>query len=193
MNALTVVDQDPSLKPFADAIAIRMADEGIPVRAIARSVRLPSEDVYEILKEAIGRGSLVELPKDDWPVGTTRGSRGAFNRTSVETDEALKAACARVFRATPLEAALLAVLLRRDQVTKTQLHIVIEQNRPSENREETDPKMVDVMICHLRKKLKLHKIEITTMWGLGYRIETSHRVKAVAMLQPPEELKVICG
>lgn len=183
MNALApAVYPTPNFKPFAEHVAVRLADEGIPVRAIARSTKLPSEDVYEILRDAIERGVIVEMPKDDWPVGSTRGQRAAFHGTPLEDDEALHFACARWFRATRLEAAILAVMLKRSEVTKQQLHLVIEAMRPGDNREATDPKMVDVIICHLRKKLKKFEITITTVWGIGYLMPLPDRERAVAML-----------
>lgn len=171
------------LEPLPSAgIAIRMADEGIPVRAIARSTRVSSGDVYELLRDALAAGAIVEMPKDDWPIGSQRSERTAFNGTPLENEEALKFACARCFKATRLEAAILAVMLRRNEVTKQSLHIVIEQNRQTEGREETDPKMVDVLICHLRKKLKPHNIKIETVWGIGYLIPAADREIAIAML-----------
>lgn len=184
MNAvLTLVEPDPSIGPFAEAVAVRMADEGIPVRAIARTTRLPSEQVYEVLKDAVMRGVIVEIPKDDWPLGSTRSARNAFAGTNLEQEEQLQFACARCFRTTRLEAAILAVMLKRNEVTKQQLHLVIEQTRPGENREATDPKMVDVIICHLRKKLRKHDLEIETVWGIGYLIPTADREAAIVILQ----------
>ena len=168
--------------PALAGVAIRMADEGIPVRAIARATRVPSSDVYEVLRDALAAGSIVEIPKDDWPIGSQRSERTAFNGTPLEDEEALKFACARCFKATKLEAALLAVMIRRNEVTKQQLHIVIEQNRQTEGRDETDPKMVDVLICHLRKKLKAKNLSIETVWGIGYLIPVADRERAIAML-----------
>lgn len=183
MNALVVVASQPSPLPVTnEAVAIRMADEGIPVRAIARAIKVCSSDVYEILRDALASGQIVEIPKDDWPPGSARSSRTAFNGTPLENDEALKFACARIFKATRLEAAILAVMLKRTEVTKQQLHIVIEQNRPTEGRDETDPKMVDVIICHLRKKFRKHELSIETVWGIGYLIPAADREKAIAML-----------
>lgn len=194
MNALTVVEQDPSVLPALQAVAIRMADEGVPVRAIARSTRISSDDLYMTLRDAIGRGVLVEMPKDDWPLGSSRGARTAFNGTALENEDALKVACAKIFKATRLEAAILSVMFKRTEVTKQQLHQVIEQSRPP-GREETDPKMVDVIICHLRKKLKPFGIEIETVWGIGYLISVEGRDLAIRTLTnmseaPPPAAKV---
>ena len=37
------------------------------------------------------------------------------------------------------------------------------------------PKIVDVFICKLRKKLAIHDIPIETVWGVGYRISVPTR------------------
>lgn len=182
MASLSVVQPDPSVEPLLCTVAVRMADEGIPVRAIARATRLPADRIYEELNRAAAAGSILEVPKDDWPAGSNRASRNIFQGTPLEQEDALRIACARYFKATPLEAAMLAVLLKRTETTKAQLHAIIEQNRPGENREETDPKMVDVMICKLRKKLRPHDIEIETMWGTGYFIASPFRDRAIMIL-----------
>lgn len=179
MLAPTITPPDPA----SSVIAVRLADEGIPVRAIARATRLQSEDVYTILRDALASGQIVELPKDDWPPGSRRNERTAFNGTPFEDDDTLKFACALFFKVTRLEAAILGVLIKRNEVTKAQLHLVIEQNRPSEGREETDPKMVDVVICHLRKKLNPSKLVIKTVWGIGYLMPPADRDRCIKMLQ----------
>lgn len=180
MNALVSVAPNP--QPFVEALAIALADEGVPVGAIARATRTPCGDIYEILRDALGRGAIIELPKADWPPGANRDNRLTLLTSSLQTDEQLQIACARVFKATRLEAALLAVMLKRNTITKKQLHQVVEQNRPSPGMPETEEKIVDVVICHLRKKLKPHDLMIETIWGIGYMIPLSHREKAVALL-----------
>jgi hypothetical protein len=179
MNAIT---SSPCIES-STAVALRLADEGIPVRCIARCVRVPSEDVYEMLKYALAAGTIIEMPKDDWPAGANRDQRTRLHGTLLEQDETLRFTCTRLFKTTRLQAAILATLLKRNEVTKAQLHLVIEQNRPSANRDETDPKMVDVIICHLRKKLTPHGITIETVWGTGYLINAANREKAVRLLE----------
>lgn len=163
-------------------IAVRLADEGIPVRAIARALHIPSGDLYELFRDAILTGTLIEIPKDDWPPGSGRNTRSVFNGTPLEQDQSLRCACARFFKTSPLEAAMLATMLKRNEITKDQLHAVIEQNRPTPQKDETDLKMVDVMICKLRKKLTPHNISIQTMWGMGYLIPSDDRERAIHLL-----------
>jgi hypothetical protein len=179
MDALA---SQPQPSPDVIAVAVRLADEGIPVRAIARATHIPSEEIYTTLHHAIAQGSIIEMPRDDWPPGTRRSERTLLIGTPLEDETELKCACARFFKATPLQSAMLALMLRRNEVTKEQLHGVIEQNRPISNKEATDLKMVDVMICNLRKKLKVHNIEIKTLWGLGYLIDPPERERALNMM-----------
>jgi len=185
MNALAQVSLEPQpVMQIAaiDQTAIRLADEGIPVRAIARSLKTPSEDIYEILKEAILTGALIELPKDDWPPGSRRSKRSVFNGDPLDNEETFQFACARAFKITRLESAILSLLLKRAQATREQLHHAIKQPRPGQNREETEPKIVDVVICHMRKKLKPHDIKIETVWGIGYLITATDRERAITIL-----------
>lgn len=187
MNALTAVaEQSNALGPITlvdgATVAVRLADEGIPIRAIARALHIPSGELYEMLNDAIAVGTIVELPKDDWPVGSQRTSRTVFYGTPLEHETALVCACARTFKTSPLEAAMLALLLRRNEATKDQLHTVIEQNRPTMGKEPVDQKMVDVMICKLRKKIKPHGVTIDTMWGIGYHMTSENRERCSALL-----------
>ena len=186
MNAMQQVSLEPQPMQIivtVEQAAVRLADEGIPVRAIARSLKTPSDEIYDILKEAILTGTLLELPVDDWPPGSKRNKRAALQGTPLEDDETFQFACARVFKVTRLEIALLSVLLKRSQATKEQLHSAAKQSRAGEPQEDTEPKLVDVVICHMRKKLKPLGIAIETVWGIGYLITAAHRTLALDMLQ----------
>ena len=58
-----------------DAIAVRLADEGVPLRAIARATNTPSDQLRTKLREARDEGRLLDLPKEDWPPGFPRDQR----------------------------------------------------------------------------------------------------------------------
>lgn len=161
---------------------IQLADEGVPVRAIARATHTPSEEVYEVLKFAIEDGRLIELPQSDWPPGTLRRSRKQPGNSALNLDDhTLGLACAAVFKMTRLQVAVFIALLRRPQITKAQVHAAIEGTRLLA-QEQTDPKMIDVVICHIRKKLRPFGVELKTIWGQGYTISAAEREKACAML-----------
>ena len=186
MNAHMQVSLEPQPVTTIVAVeqaAIRLADEGIPVRAIARSLKTPSEDIYDILKDAILTGTLIELPVDDWPPGVRRNKRASLTVT-VEDDAGFQFACTRAFKVTKLEIAVLSFLLNRPQATKDQLYHTIKQTRPGENRDDIEPKIVDVVICHLRKKLRHpHAITIETIYGTGYLIPVEDRRRALAIVK----------
>lgn len=182
MNALSIVEPDPSFQPFVAALAIRMADEGIPIRAIARATRLPSDQIYSAIREAIDRGQIVDMPKDEWPVGSSRTTRTPNFPGILENEDTFQFACSRCFKLTKQEANVFGALLKRVEVTREQVHSAIESGRPGEHREPTEPKIIDVVICKLRKKMALHDIHINTSWGKGYYIEGKQRERAVGMM-----------
>lgn len=156
-------------------VAIRLADEGIPIRAIARATKIESDELREILAEAVERGCILQVPGDDWPPGTGRETRcpSAASLASL-SDELLDRYIGHVFNTTRLETSVLIPIIKRPEVSRECLHQAIEDRRPTAN-DQTDPKMVDVVICKLRKKLKAHDIIITTNWSRGYSMTAADR------------------
>jgi DNA-binding winged helix-turn-helix (wHTH) protein len=179
--ALTVVANDPATLSLLEALAVRMADEKIPVRAIARTTRLPSDEVYAVLRNAIGMGQIIEMPRDDWPV-ENRGNR--VQAEALQNEDNLRAQLSLKFKVTKQESAILAALLKRDFVTKDQLHQIMEAARPGPiHNEQTAPKQIDVLMCKIRKKIKSFNIEIETIWNTGYAVSREHSEKAIQLLQ----------
>ena len=174
MNDLEAPLPDPEAP-----IAVRLANEGVPVRAIARSLLHPSENVRLAIQEAIDVGTITSMPRDDWQAGVPRGSRLPSFMIG-KSDASQLAACQRALKITPLEASFMLVLMKRDEADKATLHHVVEAQRMSRanqpgDPDETDPKIVDVVICHMRRKLKPKNIRIATLWGHGYFLEASGR------------------
>lgn len=170
-------------EPFF-SVAVALADEGVPVAAIARSVHLPSDEVRSALREAISEGRIVEMPRDDWPPNLRRVDRlpGAGQ---TYTDEQLSTYCRRLFQLTALEATVLVPLVKRDEASKASLHAAIQAGRATRAHaevEETDPKMVDVVIHKLRRKLSPHGVEIKTLWAKGYFMDRTMRRLVFDML-----------
>jgi len=178
----------------------RLANEGIPVAVLARGLDAPSEFIREKIQEAIACGTVTEMPREDWPP-TARRSDHLPSQLSKSTDEGLLTACMRAFNVTKLQANFMLVLLKREEADKTTLHGVIEQQRAirrnqPDNPEQTDEKMVDVVICNLRKRLRSywpagHEV-IKTLWGHGYYMEKVDRdlaldkIRAVLQTEPHE-------
>lgn len=72
----------------------------------------------------------------------------------------------------PLERKVLALLVRRDHVSKTTILTATAKDGEDDDR---DPKIADVIICKLRPKLAPLGVEIKTAWGEGYSISVTHR------------------
>ncbi len=171
-------------------VAVRLADEGLPICAIARSLKVPSESVREMLRDALADGVIVEYPREDWPPGLKRNSFGPALDNFVASEEDLRTACSRYFGTTHQQSIVLSVLLKRPEASKEQLHQAIERDRPRDKK-KTSAKLVDVLICILRRKLKQfallwyadeERAIIKTQWGKGYLIEAKDRIRAVREL-----------
>jgi hypothetical protein len=153
-----------------DTIAVAMADEGVPLRAIARVTKISSEILRERLRAAKDIGSLVELPRDDWPPGFPRDQRALqLSRLAARSRPELSATMQRVFGLPPTEVLLFPGLLQHDYLNKNCVSGMAA-------------KTVDVHICQLRARLKPHRIAIETIWGTGYRLEAAGRRRAMDLI-----------
>lgn len=163
-------------------LAVALADEGVPVRAIARSTGVPSQDVYNILKDAMLSGTLLALPKDDWPPGARRSDRHqAECNVLSHSEDVLSMACSSIFGLSRSQTSVFLVLIKRPPgVTRIQIHDAIEAQRAA-NEDPTDPKIVDVVVHNIRKKIvKVDaRIVIQTVWGKGYTM--GHDARAVVL------------
>lgn len=181
-------EDDPHLDETLAPIAGRAANEGLPVLCIARLLAKPSEQVYGSLHRLLGAGVICEIPRPDWPPTAKNADRLP---QEVKSPADLQFACIKFFKLTPLEGAFISLLLRVDHADKMMLHRAVEAQRFSraqqpDSMEATDPKMVDVMICKLRKKLKDARPEfdnaITTLWGAGYYIDAVSKAAIMAAI-----------
>ena len=149
-----------------DNIAVRLAHEGVPLAAIARSVGVPSDTLRHQLIEARDDGRLLDMPPPDWPVGSSRDQRALqLSRLLVSDRDALARAAAKIFALTSTEVELLLALLRapiarRDALTNT----------------------MTVHIHHLRRRLARFGIKIETLWGSGYVMPDADRKRALDLI-----------
>lgn len=159
--------------------AVRMANEGLPIGAIARSVAVPGDEIRELLMDALALGKILEMPAPDWPPTAKRRDQvpRIVGGLAAMDHETLAILCVKAFGLTPLQGAVFALLLRHHEVSKEKIHAVIEERRSrrtsKSSLEETDLKMVDVVICHIRRRMKEFykgKTPVVTLWGAGYFI-----------------------
>jgi DNA-binding winged helix-turn-helix (wHTH) protein len=172
------------MAPAADLpsdVAIRLADEGVPVRAIARAVHMPAELLRPHFERAKLVGRLVDLPREDWPPGVPRAHRVPDLQPIADVDEeVLKAWIMQAFAMTAGQARMFLALIRRREVHRDQLHSIY--NERDGGVADTEVKIVDVQICMMRKLLKDKGIEIRTLWSFGYCMTTANRRCALELL-----------
>jgi two-component system cell cycle response regulator CtrA len=77
------------------------------------------------------------------------------------------------------ERMLLGLLMRRHRATKDQMMTMLYADRPDE---EPCSKILDVMICKMRKKLSPRGVEIRTIRGAGYELTPTSREKIKALM-----------
>lgn len=79
---------------------------------------------------------------------------------------------------TPQESKIIGMLLSFNVVLKDKIMEVLYD----ESDNAPDPKIADVYICKIRKKLEPYEIEIKTAWGTGWFMEPYHRFKLKELL-----------
>jgi hypothetical protein len=152
-------------------IAIRLADEGVPLRAIARAIKMSSDLVRERLQMAQAAGKLLDLPRDDWPPGFPRDQRAQqLSRLVADNRDQLLIAIHQIFGLTPTEIGLLLVLIQ---------HFILFKDRISDTMAS---KTIDVHLCSIRKRLEPYGIQIETLWGHGYQFSPDDRRKVLDLI-----------
>jgi DNA-binding response OmpR family regulator len=153
-----------------EAIAVRLADEGVPLRAIARATSTPSDTLRTKLHEAQAQGRLLELPRDDWPPGFPRDQRALqLSRMVTQNPEAVTLAMQKIFGLTATEVGLLMTLIQNTSVPKTRINNMAHRT-------------IDVHICHIRARLHPFGIAIATLWGYGYQLPVDDRRKVMDLI-----------
>ena len=157
---------------------INLAYEGVPQRAIARALQLPANEVGEVVAEAVARGIIAEASEPEWPQGSRAPRHPAFAGPPI--DEGTLLAAAQSLTLTKTQAALFLALVRRKFCTTEILHNIIESRRWAHST-PADHKIVTVMICNIRKRLR-GRYTIQTVQGSGYFIPDDDRRQAAEHL-----------
>jgi hypothetical protein len=153
--------------PDLARIIHRMADQGIPLRAICRSIGWTLEDVEQVIDDALASGMLIKRPDYDWP----KRSHHAANRARISNTRALLD-LHLTFGLAPQEARLVWQVYRAASVSKEVVHNAISG--------ETAPRIVAVVLSRARRKLSADGITIETIWGLGYRMDVLSKERLCA-------------
>lgn len=173
----------------SDVVTV-FARQGIALTTIARAMALPVNRVEFMCQRAHQNGELQMIP----PISPT-DTRGALmsevSNLRVQLDDAQAfirelsnqdyvETFVGVARMTRSEAKVAATIAKQGRATKAAIYHVLYGGFDDDHLRE--PKIVDVLVCKVRKKLKLHGIEIDTVWGVGYSMtsEAIARLNALA-------------
>ena len=163
---------------IAATIAVRLADEGVPLRAIARATLISSTALYQTLVEAKMKGVLLHIPRDDWPPGCPRDQRALqISRLAAEQHDTLIFAIKDVFHLTPTGARLFLLLVQHEHVPHARIDL--------------EHKLLVVNICKMRRFLRPFDIVIKTLWGYGYQLPAAHRKRAMELILANVEARPI--
>jgi|SRR5580704_8845528 hypothetical protein len=176
--------EDPGLDSWIGnrAMVERAADEGVPIGALKRIFRVSDENLRPFLHDAIAAGRLVSMPSEDWPTGGTRLTRLPCVPQTLATldDDDLVMLLSRKVKTTPQEGRLLLVILRRGHASREQLLLAADHGNQSE---PSQIKLVDVVVCKMRKKLVPLGITLQTVHSLGYQMTEVDRRKIWELLK----------
>jgi hypothetical protein len=156
------------MEPSLD-VAVRLADEGVPIAAIARAVKVSSSDLREQLTHAQQDGRLLELPRDDWPPGFPRDQRALqLSRLAIENRGALQVAVQETFGLTPSQARILLLLIQNSALC----------------REVIDLNSLSVQVYFMRQKLQAFGLEVLSIRGYGYQLSSADQQKPWILFWP---------
>src|SRR5262245_4762558 len=160
-------------------IAVRLANEGVPVRAIARIVQLPSAEVREQLEAAKYHGYLIEIPGEDWPVGLRRERRLhhlaklVSNKPSISLSQ-LHAAIRTTYKLSPVELQILVILLSNAEMHRTSSNLLAANDLRVTS--------LHMNVSRLRRRLAPFGLQIQTLYGDGYHMSAVDRRQTLSIL-----------
>lgn len=92
--------------------------------------------------------------------------------------------CPPQFGLTRQEAVVFGLLLKNPLVTKEFAVSAMYLHK----QDEAEAKIVDVLVCKARKKLKVWDVKIETVWGQGYRLPPESRAIAERLLAEANDM-----
>lgn len=172
-------------------VVIVFARCGIPLETLARATAIPVDQVQVICMRAIEDGDLQIVPPrkpEAWrsSMMAELTNQRMMVTTLQEEVRALRGAGASdveryvgVAKLSESEAALVCAVAKHGRISKTRLYNALYALDPEGGPE---PKILDVLLCKARKKLKPYGVEIVTHWGVGVEMtrENVERFRALA-------------
>ena len=143
-------------------------------------MQVPLPAVNETIAAALAAASILESPPPDWPPGQPSSQRNGHRSYSKGE---LVVALQHLIGITHQQALLLSVLIKKPRATKDVLHAAAQ----SISERQTKPKLIDVVIHKLRRRMARHGYRVMTIWGGGYYLYPEDRkaiLDAIGMAIP---------
>ena len=96
-------------------------------------------------------------------------------------DTSLASKLCAAYQIEPEMADVLALIFNRNFVSHQSMFTVLFGARP--DCDQPDPRVMDVQICKLRRKLRPYGITIKTQWGQGWSMPVASKDRLRAMLR----------
>lgn len=173
----------PDIRDILSGICVRLADEGVPIAAIARSLKIPAASFRPVLQEAVLQGVLINTPREDWSTRARESREPEMKLQSVHTqpDDLLYIAMNKAFGCTQLESKVLLHMIRKGQSTREGIKDAVEATRGG--KEPAEYSMLNVILYRVRKKLEPFGMSIQTVHAQGYLMSNADRDTAQRMIQ----------
>ena len=158
-------------------LVVAFARQGVAISTIARALVVGETQVRNACERALESGELLRLPPES---ADDQRSATYTEITHLRGKVAKQAALLREIRLSPMtiaeglgscfkltrkEAAIVATLMQHGRVSKERLYFALY----GQSDDPPDPKIIDVFVCKIRKKLP-EGVEIKTIWGAGYEM-----------------------
>ncbi len=164
-----------------ESVVVAFARHGIAISTIARALAVYEAQVESVCRRAIESGEMHIMPPhkpDD--IRSAHLAEVVHLREALsdaqsliaemrETNVTERLGFAGVAGLTKSESSLVAILVKRGRASKSQIYDAMFGDKHED--EQPEPKIIDVFVSKVRKKLEPHGIKIGTIWGAGYEMK----------------------
>jgi hypothetical protein len=191
MKREEIMAQRYTYHPTPDVV-VMFARQGVALATIARALAIPVDRVEGVCRRARERGDVVMIPPVH-PNDARAALLSELTNVRAQLDDAqatireLSAEAQTdkytgVCGMTRSEGAIAALLVKQGRASKPGIFAMLY----GMSLEQPEPKIIDVFVCKMRRKLKPAGIAIGTLWSSGYEMSQEHRLKLreMAVIEP---------
>lgn len=160
-------------------IAIRLAEEGVPIAVIGRACKLPFGEVEIELKEAVELGRLLQLPMAHWDKNVLAPTAKVASSNTIHEDTYR---LRRRFGLTPNQANLVALLMRRKGLVRYETLVTSRPRRRNDEDAENIHRIIGANLFRVRQSLSPEGVLIKTYASDGLSMEEPDQQRLINVL-----------